>query len=162
MKHIIHDDKFGCYQENLSIKNISSSDSIIHGYASVFDVVDGHNDIVLKGAFADTIKNFESGRIIPILWQHQEDKPIGLIERVEEDEYGLYVSARILNDVWYGKEAMSLIKSQVICGFSIGYNVLSHKLDYETDTRFIYKIDLWEISIVTFPANKSTIITAIN
>ena len=157
MTHIIHSDNYYDYQ-----KNLSSSDSIIHGYASVFNVVDNHNDVVIRGAFQDSIKEFEAGKIIPILWQHYQDRPIGLIEKIEEDDHGLYISGRILNDVTQGKEAMSLIKSQVICGFSIGYNVSNYKLDYDTDIRLIYKIDLWEISVVTFPANAETLITAVN
>lgn len=162
MKQIYHKDRLLDFGECLSIKNLSSEDSIIHGYASVFDVVDRQNDIVLRGAFSEAIKQFESGRTIPILWQHDQEKPIGMIEKMEEDEYGLFISARILRDVWYGREAMSLISSQVICGFSIGYNILNHHVDYDSETRLIYKIDLWEISVVTFPANESTIITAIS
>lgn len=150
------------YEESLEIKNLSSGDAIIHGYASVFNVIDQHNDIVLPGAFTESVERFHSGKIIPILWQHMEDKPIGVVEKIEEDEYGLYISARILNSVKYGREALELIKGKIICGFSIGYSVINNRIDYETDTRNIHKIDLWEISVVTFPANEETLITSIS
>lgn len=162
MKDVYNKNNPADYEECLEIKNLSTDDVTIHGYASVFDILDSHNDIVLKGAFKETIQRFDSGKIIPILWQHMQDKPIGIVDSIEEDEYGLYISARILKGIRYGQEAIELIKSHIICGFSIGYNVINHKIDYESDTRIINKIDLWEISVVTFPANSETLITAIS
>ncbi|MCH9754211.1 MAG: HK97 family phage prohead protease [Alphaproteobacteria bacterium] len=157
--------KHGCsseYEECLEIKSLSAEDSLIHGYASVFSITDQHNDIVLPGAFKESVERFNSGKMIPILWQHIEDKPIGMVEKIEEDEYGLYISGRILNSIRYGREAIDLIKAQIICGFSIGYSVINSRIDYEANSRIIHKIDLWEISIVTFPANEETLITSIS
>lgn len=140
----------------------TKEDSIISGYASVFGIKDKHGDIVQKGAFEGSVISFKGGKSIPILWQHKQDKPIGVIEHMEEDEYGLYISARIITGIAKGDEAWKLIKSQVICGFSIGYVASGEYLDFKTDTRFLNEIDLWEVSIVTFPANEETLITAVS
>lgn len=137
-------------------------DSVVSGYASVFGIKDKHGDIVQKGAFEESIRQLHLGKSIPILWQHRQDKPIGSIEHMEEDEYGLYISARILTSIPSGNEAWQLIKSQVVCGFSIGFVASGEYLDYSSDTRILNKIDLWEVSIVTFPANEETLITAVS
>jgi len=147
-------------KENLNEYNIEGS--MIYGYASVFGVKDSHGDIVQRGAFRDSVAQFNIGKSIPILWQHKQDKPIGSIEHMEEDEYGLYISARILISIPSGNEAWQLIKSQVICGFSIGFVVSDEFLDFESDSRFLNAIDLWEVRGVTFPANEETLITAVS
>ena len=136
-------------------------DQVICGYASVFDVCDTQKDIIKRGAFADMLSNSERCRKLPLLWQHQADNPIGRIESLIEDEYGLYIKARILSGVSKGMEAIHLIKSQSVCHFSIGYNPLRYYLDYEQDARVLEVVDLWEISVVTFPANNQSCITAI-
>lgn len=132
----------------------------ISGYASVFDVKDSQSDVVKKGAFIKTIKDLSYGKVIPMLWQHMHDKPIGVIEKMEEDEYGLYIVGKIISNIRYGVEALELIKSKVICSFSIGYNLLDYFMDYTNDKRIIKEIDLWEVSVVTFPANQYSSITS--
>lgn len=153
MVHIFTKENFNEY---------SIEDSVVSGYASVFGVKDNHGDIVQKGAFKESIEQFKVGKSIPILWQHKQDHPIGSIDHMEEDEYGLYISAKILTSIPTGNEAWQLIKSQVICGFSIGYVASNEFLDFELDARVLNKIDLWEVSVVTFPANEETLITAVS
>jgi HK97 family phage prohead protease len=59
---------------------ISQLGNKIYGYASVFDIVDQHNDIIAKGSFAKSIELFYQGKRIVLLWQHQFDQPIGVID----------------------------------------------------------------------------------
>ena len=145
---------------NFSNQKQASQDNYISGYASVFDVQDSQRDIIEKGAFSQIIYDFTQGKSIPLLWQHMADKPIGIIEKMEEDDYGLYVVTKIIPNVRYGMEALELIKSRIICSFSIGYNPIEHSMDYDKDIRVIKSIDLWEISLVTFPANEYSNITS--
>lgn len=73
---------------NLQLKSLDAEGKFA-GYASVFDVVDSQNYIILRGAFAKTIK----GRVrdIKMLWQHRQNEPIGVYNKILEDWNGLYV-----------------------------------------------------------------------
>jgi uncharacterized protein len=128
----------------------------ISGYASVFDVIDNHRDIIKKGAFNNIIESFYNGKNIPLLWQHDPSQPIGTIESLVEDEYGLYIKAKIITSTFRGLESYNLIRAEVICNLSIGYTPVKYYTDYELDARVLEEIDLWEISLVTFPANTKT------
>jgi HK97 family phage major capsid protein/HK97 family phage prohead protease len=134
-------------KKNISITNIfSDEEGGITGYASVFNIVDQHNDIIKQGAFSQL-----NNQKIKLLWQHKADEPIGVIQEIYEDEYGLYFKAKLLLDLPQAKTAYSLIKNKAISGVSIGFQPI--KYHYKNDIRVIENIDLWEISLVTFPAN---------
>lgn len=129
------------------------------GYASVFDIVDSQSDIVLRGAFSKTIKNRHHN--IKLLWQHQQEEPIGIIEKLFEDERGLYVQARLLTELRRAKEALALLKAGALKGLSIGYSPVHYRYDERSGVRLLSEVDLWEISLVTFPANEAANITVV-
>jgi HK97 family phage prohead protease len=129
------------------IKSSKSDNTVIIGYASVFEVTDNQNDIISKGAF----KNSESHNV-KLLWQHDVTKPIGVIKYLAEDDYGLKIEAEINNKTLLGAEASALIKQKAVSGLSIGFTIRSS--DYNLQgLRVIDEVELMEISIVTFPAN---------
>ncbi len=130
---------------------------VICGYASIFNITDEHNDMIAPGAFTSSLRD---QRKIVFLWQHMVDKPIGVVEQIHEDNHGLYIQAKILTDVKCGQEAVSLIESNVVCGLSIGFNPKSYYID-DSGVRVIEDVDLWEISLVTFPANRFAGVTGI-
>ncbi len=136
-------------KKNLTIDNsiLNETEGIISGYASVFNMVDQHSDLIQKGAF-----NGLNKQKVKLLWQHKTEEPIGVIEEIYEDEYGLYFRARLLLELPQAKEAYELLKAKAISGVSIGFKVQNY--DYQGDVRVIKNIDLWEISLVTFPANQ--------
>jgi phage head maturation protease len=85
-----------------------------------------------------------------MLWQHDPSQPIGVWDEVAEDDTGLYVKGRILDAVEKGREARALIEAGAIDGMSIGYRTL--KADRGPDgARMLKELELWEISMVTFP-----------
>ena len=129
------------------------------GYASVFDLVDTQRDIVMRGAFAHTL----GGRVsqITLLWQHQQDEPIGVFDRMFEDKRGLYVEGRLLLDVRRAKEALALLKAGAINGLSIGYSPVRYRIDAKSGVRMLSEVDLWEVSLVTFPANAAANVTVV-
>ncbi len=127
------------------------------GYASVFNVKDNTNDLVMPGAFRDNLKYPEK---IRLLWQHDTLKPIGRVNTLYEDKHGLYVECQILLDLSQGREAYFLIKKGVIKHMSIGYN--AEDFFHKGNIRYIRKIKLWEVSLVTFAANKEAKITDID
>jgi uncharacterized protein len=142
----------------LALKSVDASGRFA-GYASVFGVVDRQGDEVVRGAFAATIVNREAD--IKLLWQHRRDEPIGIITHLKEDTLGLYVEGRLLLDIARAKEALALLKNGVLKGLSIGYSPLRYDIDRETGVRRLYEVALWEISLVTFPANESAQVTVV-
>ncbi len=127
------------------------------GYGSVFDVIDSYHDIIVPGAFEQTIEEHKKAGTAPaLLWQHQSDKPIGVWEKFSEDETGLLMEGQLLMDVQLAKEAKSLIKAKAVRGLSIGFTVPKggEEYDKERNVWIIKQVNLWETSIVTFPANK--------
>ena len=78
---------------------------------------------------------------------------------VYENEKGLYVEGRIFLNLNLGREAYILIQNKVTDHLSIGYEVLDFY--YHGDIRCITKIKLWEVSVVTFPANEFAEIVAL-
>ncbi len=132
-------------------------DGVFSGYASVFDVVDSQRDVIKKGAFSNSIHDRIDG--VKLLWQHQVDQPIGCFTKIIEDSYGLFVEGKLLLDVQRGKEAYSLLKSGALKGLSIGYAVVDAHIDDEGLIRIITEVDLFEVSLVTFPANEGANVT---
>lgn len=140
---------------NTYIKSVNNKGEI-SGYASVFNVVDGYNDVIIKGAFSKTIENFEAGKKPKLLWQHDATAPIGIIEELYEDDYGLFIKTRLLLEIPKAQEAYLLLKNKAIDGFSIGYKIRNRF--FNSGLQYISDIDLLEISIVTFPACEKALV----
>lgn len=121
----------------------------ISGYASVFNVVDLQGDMVVPGAFADSIR--ETGGKVPVLWQHDTKEPIGHTIELREDSTGLFFRAVLAMEVRRAREALALIRAGSIDGVSIGYAVQKER--HENGVRKLLKLRLAEISLVTFAAN---------
>lgn len=145
----------------LEIKAVNE-DGFFSGYCNVFDVVDGYGDITRKGAFAESLKDWQArGKLPPVLWQHKHDEPIGIWTKLVEDEKGLYGEGQLLiHDVPKAREVYALIKAGVIDGLSIGYR--TEKYAYNDDgTMDLLQLKLREVSIVTIPANEPSTIDAV-
>lgn len=123
------------------------------GYASVFGNEDMGGDIVMPGAFRDSLKAHKKADTMPaMLWQHDHHEPIGVWEQMSEDDRGLRVKGRLLiDDDPVARRAHAHLKAKSISGMSIGYATKEHEID--KDVRRLTKVDLWETSIVTFPMN---------
>jgi len=132
-----------------------NDDGSFKGYASVFGNIDSYNEIVMPGAFTESIKRIkDSGDPLPVLWQHRSGEPIGGADVLVQDDYGLKTEGWLLKDaIPRAKEAHELLKRRVVRGLSIGYYVEESSLDEKTYVRSLMKLDLVEYSIVTFPAN---------
>lgn len=82
----------------LSLKSVSDSGEF-EGYGSVFGVKDSHDDVVMSGAFAASLRTWSDRKALPaLLWQHRMDEPIGVYTEMKEDDVGLYVRGRLLID----------------------------------------------------------------
>lgn len=136
------------------IKSISDSGAFT-GYGSVFGVKDICSDIVIKGAFANSLNKWkEKGRLPALLWQHKMDEPIGYHTKMVEDDNGLYLEGQLLiDDDPLAKRAHAHMKAKSLSGLSIGYILNDYDYDKEKSAFILKDIDLWEVSVVTFPAN---------
>lgn len=127
---------------------LAQGDGVIEGYASLFGVTDDGGDEVAPGAYAASLAR--RGRGVKLLWQHDPAQPIGVWERIEEDLRGLRVTGRLLTEIRAGAEALALLRAGAIDGLSIGYRTLRSEKK-PGGGRKLLEIDLWEVSLVTFP-----------
>ena len=137
-------------------KNDVNEDGTFSGYGSVFDVVDNDYDVVSSGAFTKSLSRWkEKGALPALLWQHRTDKPVGIYTAMSEDKNGLYVEGKIFKDMNLGKDVYELLKGGAVTGLSIGFNTVEAEWDRAADARRLNEVDLWEVSLVTFPCNEA-------
>ena len=120
----------------------------IEGYASLFGIRDMAGDIVARGAFTRTLRDKAPGAI-KLLYQHDAAEPIGLLDEAYEDARGLFITGALNLETQRGEEAYALLVQGALTGLSIGFNVVM--ADRQGRGRLITEIDLWEVSLVTFP-----------
>lgn len=166
-KYLTHGRKHGRGQIKvrdfaLDIKAVTDTGSF-KGYGSVFGVVDSYQEIVAAGAFTECLAALaERKRKLPILWQHRSDQPLGAYDVLREDATGLWVEGTLLKDaVRQASEAYALMSAGVVTGLSIGYWIRESSYDEKTGIRTLTKLDLEEVSLVTFPANDEARIDAV-
>lgn len=146
-------------QRDFEIKR-TTDDGIIEGYASVYGELDSYRDIVVKGAFNNSLEKryrAKKRKGVPMLDQHDSRVVIGLweLDGIKEDNNGLLVRGQINMDVQRGRENHSLAKQGALSGLSIGYNTIDEDWAADGTVRILKEVDLWEISMVTFPAGDS-------
>lgn len=146
--------------KSIALKSIETKNDdglmTFEGYGSIFGNVDSYDDVILRGAFSESLTK----RTPKLLWQHRDDVPIGTITAAREDERGLYIAGK-LSKTQKGMDAYELLKDGAITGLSIGYRVVDAERASDNGIRTIRKLDLYEISLVTFPANESAQVTGV-
>lgn len=155
--------RIGKQFKSLQIKEVAwdGESRKISGYGAIFGNRDKVGDMLLRGCFAKSIaeRGPQSGandKII-FLWQHDMKEPIGKITELHEDERGLYFEAEI-DDVDRGNQALKQLESGTLNQFSIGYNYVWDKCEWddETDTLVVKEVILYEISVVSIGCNGET------
>lgn len=137
---------------------------VVEGFAATFGNTDRVNDIIVEGAFTDSIEEIRARKgHIPMLFQHDFRKVIGKFRASEMrlTPEGLFVKGEINLKTDLGKNVHELLKAEDISDFSIGFITKESHLDEDKGLNFLEKIDLKEISIVTFPANEMAVVTAV-
>lgn len=148
--------KFARFGDGLQVQD----GTVIEGYASLFGAKDQGGDIVQKGAYGSSLgKLAKAGRGVKMLWQHDPSQPIGIWDEVREDARGLWVKGRLLTDVEKGREAAALIAAGAIDGLSIGYRTVKATKN-DKGQRLLQELELWEVSLVTFPMLPSARVSA--
>lgn len=130
------------------------------GYGAVFGNTDAHGDVIMPGAFAESLAEAsKSGQMPAMLLQHggmfgDDMTPIGVWSEMSEDGHGLKVKGKLASTT-KGKDSYELLKMGAFNGLSIGYRVkeFENRTKPDEPRRTLKKVDLIEVSLVTFPAN---------
>jgi hypothetical protein len=139
----------------IQIKSIAP-DGTFEGILASYNTVDLGGDRILPGAFTKTLQ--ERGSVVPLLWQHKSDTPIGDLILTDGPD-ALHFKGRLLLELDDAKKAYVLLKARVIKGMSIGYDTIKDVMD--NGVRQLKELRLWEGSIVTFPMNESAMVTSV-
>ena len=137
-------------------------DGSFEGYGSIFKNVDSYGEVVEPGAFtASLVDARQKGRSVKMLWQHDPSQPIGVWDALAEDSKGLHVKGRLLvNDVPQAKATHALLKAGALDGLSIGYRVVEAAPHPDKQgVLSLKKLNLKEVSVVTFAANDRARVT---
>jgi uncharacterized protein len=139
----------------LQIEIKATDEGVVEGYGSIFGNLDAYGDRIESGAFRETLMK----RKPKMLWQHNMDEPIGAWTDVREDERGLYMRGNLAMKATRGRDAYELAKAGALDGLSIGFRADDWEMD--GNNRVLKSIDLFEVSLVTMPANTLATITDI-
>lgn len=141
----------------LQIKSTDDTGAV-EGYGSVFGVRDDYGDIIMAGAFEASLAAHKAAGTLPaMLWQHDATEPIGVWNEIVEDAKGLRIKGQLALETVRGREAHALLKIGALNGLSIGFEAI--EWSYDGELRILAVVDLWEISLVTFPANRQARVT---
>jgi uncharacterized protein len=130
---------------------------VVIGRASVYGNVDSYGDRVLPGAFRKTLAD-KGGRVV-VLSQHDPSQSIGTAELTDRPD-GLHATIRLLLDITQAREDYARVKAGLVTGISIGYETVREKTAAD-GVRELHELRLWELSLVTFPANDQARVTTV-
>ncbi len=128
----------------------ADTSGVFEGYASLFDREDLARDVILAGAFRQSLSE-RGAQGVRMLYQHDPAHPIGVWERIEEDALGLRVRGRLTLETEKARDVLHLMRAGAIDGLSIGFKAKRTRREQRSGIRRILELELWEISIVTFP-----------
>jgi HK97 family phage prohead protease len=127
-----------------------AEDGTFAGYASLFGKADLGRDMVMPGAFRASLARRGAGGV-KMLFQHDPAEPIGVWTDIREDGQGLAVRGRLTTGVARAREVLALMRAGALDGLSIGFRTVRGRTDAKSGVRELLEVDLWEISVVTFP-----------
>jgi HK97 family phage prohead protease len=150
----------------IKVSQASDDAGTFSGYGAIFGNVDSYGDIIKAGAFAKSLKEWGAkGKLPPMLLQHgggvfgggaDDMLPVGKWLSMEENSKGLKVEGHLFAmNTERGQYIYEGLKSGVLDGLSIGFMTRNSEEEIIDGERYriLTDIDLWELSIVTFPAN---------
>jgi HK97 family phage prohead protease len=121
-------------------------------------VADGGGDTVAPGAVAQSRRRRGPAQV-RMLYQHFSHAPIGVWEEIAEDARGLYVRGRLTSDIEQARDVAALLRDGALNGLSIGFR--TQRAQRKAAGRLLQQVELWEISVVTFPLLAGSTVTAI-
>ena len=127
-----------------------TQDLPIQGHASLFWTRDLNDDVTAAGAFAASLARTGPAGV-KMLHQHDDAEPVGVWDAIVEDDKGLHVRGRILRTTPRGRLVAALVEAGALDGLSIGFRAVKARPDDTGRLRVLREVELWEVSIVTFP-----------
>lgn len=153
--------------KSFELKAKEDETGMIAGFFSTYDETpDSYGDIIKPGAFTETIKKREeSGHPFPLCFNHDFSQVIGAVDKIEDTEKGPYIEAHFL-DTDLAQDVRKMLKSGAIYQFSFAYDVLGWENPSEEQRKagvwnILTKLDVFEISVVTVPANQNAVATEV-
>lgn len=144
---------------SIQILELKATDKgIVEGYASVFNVLDSHGDIIVKGAFENSLK---ANKPVVMLWAHSQSQPVGKWLEIREDDKGLFVRGQLNLNTQAGRDAFEHLKAEDITAFSIGYMVNPNGSQLKNGVNYLLDVELAEISLVSLPSNPEARVTSV-
>jgi len=122
----------------------------IAGYASLFWTRDLNDDVAAAGAFAASLARTGAAGV-RMLCQHEADRPVGVWDEIVEDGRGLFVRGRIIEATPQARMCAALVRAGALDGLSIGFRAMKARPDESRRLRVLTEVELWEVSVVTFP-----------
>ncbi len=145
----------------------AADNGLIEGYFSTYEKTpDSYGDIIEPGAFTETIKaREESGHPFPLCFNHDFSAVIGAVDSVKDTEKGPFISAHFL-DTQQAQDVRKMLQSGAIYQFSFAYDVLGARRPTEEEEKagvmnVLTKLEVFEISVVTVPANQNAVATEV-
>jgi hypothetical protein len=166
-------DKMEAKRADFEVKFSDAKQGVFSGYGAIFGNEDSYGDVLDKGAFSKSLKDWEAkGKYPPMLLQHgggfmgsaEDLLPIGKWTSMEENSKGLKVEGELFAlNTERGQYIYEGLKSGVLDGLSIGYVPKEFVVGTKTGEprRLLKGVDLMELSIVTFPANDKARVGAV-
>lgn len=153
--------------KSFELKAKEDETGMIAGFFSTYDEEpDSYGDIIRPGAFTETIKKREeSGHPFPLCFNHDFSQVIGAVDKIEDTEKGPYIEAHFL-DTALAQDVRKMLKSGAIYQFSFAYDVLGWEEPSEAQRKagiwnILTKLEVFEISVVTVPANQNAVATEV-
>lgn len=156
----------------VEVKATGDGKGQIEGYGAVFGNVDSYGDVIQKGAFNNTLREWKAkGKLPKMLLQHgalgitnTDMLPIGKWTSMSEDDHGLKVKGQLFSlDTEFGSRVYDAIIGGELDSMSIGYQTVKwvNGDGKKTPERTLLELKLWEVSLVTFPANDQALMTSV-
>lgn len=144
---------------SFEMKDVSESGEF-EGYASHFNVIDQGDDMMLPGAFKDSLAVTPAEKV-RMLYHHDPREVVGKYSEMREDDTGLYIKGRLFLKLQRAQEIHELMKEKALEGLSIGYRTKEFSYEKDSSVRKLIAVDLREVSIVTFPMEELAGITLV-
>jgi HK97 family phage prohead protease len=142
----------------LTVKSVDEEKRIIRGVATT-PTVDRVGDII------DPL-GVKFDNPLPLLWQHEHDKPIGSVKFDKPTKAGINFEAEIASTDEPGTlkdrldEAWQSIKMGLVRAVSIGFRAIEYAFMDSGGVRYV-ETEVYELSAVTIPANADALITSV-
>jgi HK97 family phage prohead protease len=131
-------------------------DGTVSGIAWPFGAPDRYGDVIEPGAFKGIV-----GGTLPMLFNHDSDRVVGVWDSLAEKSDGLHVAGRLLHDaIPLAREVRAMLQAGAVKGLSIGFRPLSSE-PRKNGGRTFKSVDLVEVSIVPVPAHANARVTSV-